>query len=249
MVQPHQLLSNPIRPLARRLRSHLSNRGLSKLARTVRKEGLTYLSPAKLQRIEEALESVRNVDGDFAEFGVALGGSSILIAHHVKTSKSKARQFHGLDVFDMIPEPTSEKDDHKSKSRYETIKSGASRGIGKEQYYGYRDDLLADVKNSFSRHGLTVGENGVFLYKGLFENTWPAVKIDRLAFVHLDCDWYDPVAYCLKGAAAKMSPGGVIVIDDFHDYGGCRTAVEEFLSRNPAYLFEDGANPVLRYMG
>lgn len=249
MVQPHQLLSNPIRPLARRIRSHLSSHGLSKLARAVRKEGLTYLSPTKLQRIEEALQSVRHVDGDFAEFGVALGGSSILIANHIKTSKSTGRQFHGFDVFDMIPEPTSDKDDHKSKSRYETIKSGASRGIGEEQYYGYRDDLLADVKNSFARHGLTVGENGIYLYKGLFEETWPVVKIDCLAFVHLDCDWYDPVAYCLKATSAKMSPGGVIVIDDFHDYGGCRIAVEEFLSQNPAYLFEDGTNPVLRHMG
>ena len=43
-----------------------------------------------------------------------------------------------------------------------------------------------------------------------------------------------------------MRPGGVILIDDYHDYGGCRTAVEEFLSSNPDYLFEDGANPILR---
>ena len=43
-----------------------------------------------------------------------------------------------------------------------------------------------------------------------------------------------------------MSPGGVILIDDYHDYGGCRTAVEEFLAGNPDYRFEDGANPILR---
>lgn len=248
MAQPHPLLSNPLRPLARRIRGRLLNHGLSPLARQVRKEGLTYLSPAKLQRIEEALTSVSAIEGDFVEFGVALGGSAILIADHIRIGTVKTRKFHGLDVFGMIPEPTSEKDDHKSKSRYETIKSGASRGIGEEQYYGYRDDLFSDVKNSFSRHGLTVGDNGVFLYKGLFEDTWPDVNARRLAFVHLDCDWYDPVAYCLKAASAKMSPGGVIVIDDFHDYGGCRTAVEEFLSHNPAYLFEDGANPILRRM-
>lgn len=243
------LLANQLRPLARRMRRRLSSHGLSPLARTLRKEGLTYLSPTKLARIEEALQSVRNVEGDFAEFGVALGGSAILIATQMQNGQTKTRQFHGLDVFGMIPEPASEKDDHKSKSRYEAIKSGTSRGIGGEQYYGYRDDLLADVKDSFSRHGLTVGDDGVFLYKGLFEESWPEVTVDRLAFVHLDCDWYDPVAYCLKATAAKMSPGGVIVIDDFHDYGGCRTAVEEFLSRNLDYVFEDGANPILRYMG
>ncbi|WP_109356491.1 TylF/MycF/NovP-related O-methyltransferase [Sphingorhabdus sp. EL138] len=231
----------PLRPLARRIRHRFSTYGLSQLSRTILREGLTYLAPAKLIRIEDALKSVSRVEGDFAEFGVALGGSAILIA-----SQRENRQFHGFDVFGMIPEPTSEKDDHKSKSRYETIKSGTSRGIGGESYYGYRDDLFSDVKDSFARHGLTVGKNGIFLHKGLFEDTWSGANVDRLAFAHVDCDWYEPVAYCLKSIAAKLSPGGVIVIDDFHDYGGCRTAVEEFLSLNPPYVFEDGPNPILR---
>ncbi|QTD55339.1 TylF/MycF/NovP-related O-methyltransferase [Parasphingorhabdus cellanae] len=234
-------MRSQLRPLTRSLRDRLVSHDLSQLSRSVRKEGLTYLSPAKLLRIEKALQSVSDVDGDFAEFGVALGGSAIIIA-----SQREARSFHGLDVFGMIPEPASDKDDAKSKSRYEAIKSGASCGIDGQQYYGYREDLLADVKHNFSRHGLTVGEDGIFLYKGLFEHSWPAVKVDKLAFAHVDCDWYEPVAYCLQVIAAKLSPGGVIVIDDFHDYGGCRIAVEEFLAQNPVYMFEDGANPVLR---
>lgn len=238
-------MSTQLRPLARRLRNRLVSQDLSRLSRDVINEGLTYLSTAKLLRIEKALKSVSDVDGDFAEFGVALGGSAILIADQCQ-SHQFSRQFHGFDVFDMIPEPTSEKDDDKSKSRYETIKSGASNGINGQQYYGYRDDLLADVKDSFSHHGLKVGENGIFLYKGLFEDSWPEVKVDRLAFAHVDCDWYEPVAYCLQAVATHLSPGGVIVIDDYHDYGGCRTAVDEFLSQNPAYAFEDGANPILR---
>lgn len=203
-------------------------------------EGLTYLAPAKLKRIEEALHSVSDVKGDFAEFGVALGGSAILIAHH-----AVGRRFHGFDVFGMIPEPASDKDDAKSKKRYEIIRSGGSRGIDGQLYYGYRSDLLSEVKGNFARHGLNVGTQ-IHLYEGLFEETLPTADIDALALVHLDCDWYDPVAYCLKGVAAKLSPGGVIIIDDFHDYGGCRRAVEEFLDQDSAYEFEDGPNPILR---
>tara|TARA_R110002124_G_C8947028_1_gene513082 strand:- start:219 stop:938 length:720 start_codon:yes stop_codon:yes gene_type:complete len=235
------MITDTIRPLARRLRNRLSSHKLSELSRAVTDEGLTYLSPTKLARMEEALDSVQNIPGDFAEFGVALGGSAILIA-----SQAGDRNFHGFDVFGMIPEPTSEKDDQKSKSRYEKIKSGASRGIDGQQYYGYRDELFSEVKDSFARHGLPVGINRVHLHQGLFEETLPTVPIESLAFVHVDCDWYDPVAYCLREVARKLSPGGVILIDDYHDYGGCRTAVEEFLSGNPEYGFEDGANPVLR---
>ncbi len=238
-------MSTQLRPMVRRLRNRLASQDLSRLSRDVMSEGLTYLSTAKLLRIEKALKSVSDVEGDFVEFGVALGGSAILIADQCP-SHQLSRQFHGFDVFDMIPEPMSEKDDDKSKSRYETIKSGASHGINGHQYYGYRDDLLADVEHSFARHGLTVGEDGIFLYKGLFEDSWPDVKVDRLAFAHVDCDWYEPVAYCLQAIATHLSPGGVIVIDDYHDYGGCRTAVDEFLLENPDYTFEDGANPILR---
>lgn len=146
----------------------------------------------------------------------------------------------------MIPEPSSEKDDRYSKSRYQIIKSGASDGIDGQLYYGYREDLFSDVKNSFIRHGLTVGERSIFLHKGLFEETWPAAKVDNLAFVHIDCDWYDPVIYCLNAVSAQLSLGGVIVIDDYHDYIGCRTAVDEFLLQNPAFSFKDGPNPIIR---
>ena len=235
------MMIDTLRPFARRLRYRLASHKLSGLSRAVSEEGLTYLSPAKISRMEGALDSVQDVAGDFAEFGVALGGSAILIASQVGE-----RNFHGFDVFGMIPEPASEKDDQKSKSRYETIRSGSSRGIDGQQYYGYRDELFSEVKDSFLRHGLQVGSDGIHLHKGLFEETLPEVQIESLAFVHIDCDWYDPVAFCLREVARKMRPGGVILIDDYHDYGGCRTAVEEFLSSNPDYLFEDGANPILR---
>jgi len=230
-----------LRRAARRLRNRFARGGLSPLTRAVMDEGLTYLSPAKLRRMEAALQSVRSVPGDFAEFGVALGGSAILIA-----SRSEARQFHGFDVFGMIPEPGSDKDDRKSRARYEAIRSGASRGIDGQLYYGYRSDLFSEVKDSFARHGLPVGKAGIHLYKGLFEESWPSVDTDSLAFVHIDCDWYDPVRYCLNAVDEKLSPGGVVMIDDYYDYGGCRTAVDEFLAGHSDYSFEDGPNPILR---
>lgn len=234
-------VSAQLRQIARSCRNRLTARGLSPIARSVLDEGLTYLAPAKLRRIEAGLNSVCDVPGDFAEFGVALGGSAILIA-----SQANGRQFHGFDVFGMIPEPASAKDDEKSKKRFELIKSGKSHGIDGDLYYGYRDDLFSEVKQSFARHGLEVGNNGVNLHKGLFEDSWPRAKVEAVAFAHIDCDWYDPVAYCLRSLAPKLSRGGAIVIDDYHDYGGCRTAVEEFLAREPEFLFENGPNPILR---
>lgn len=234
------VLPDPLRRLARRVRNRLDSQDLSPLARRMLSEGLTYLAPAKLRRIEAALASVQQVPGDFAEFGVALGGSGIVIA-----SQANARNFHGFDVFGMIPEPTSEKDDAKSRKRYGTIKEGKSQGIDGQLYYGYRSNLFDEVKESFARHGVAVGGD-VLLHRGLFEECWPKANVATLAFVHIDCDWHDPVEYCLRAVNPLLSANGAIVIDDYHDYGGCRTAVDDFLAAHPDYAFEDGANPILR---
>lgn len=224
--------------------SKLLEWGVSPTARRVRRERLTYLHVLKLRRMEQAMRRVdaAGVAGDFLEFGVALGGSAILLAEQ---AVRHGRGFHGFDVFATIPPPTSDKDDEKSKRRYEVIASGGSTGIGGDEYYGYKQDLFAEVCGSFARHGVPVDGSRVRLHKGLFEDTWDSAGVASIALVHIDCDWYDPVAFCLAAVADCLNPGGLIVLDDYHDYGGARTAVDEFLASRPDFAFENGPNPFL----
>jgi asparagine synthase (glutamine-hydrolysing) len=42
-----------------------------------------------------------------------------------------------------------------------------------------------------------------------------------------------------------MSANGIVIIDDYHDYGGCKTAVDEFLAARPDFAMEFGPNPFL----
>jgi asparagine synthase (glutamine-hydrolysing) len=217
---------------------------LSPTAQAVRRERLTYLSSLKLQRLEGALSALlsQGTTGDILEFGIALGGSAIVLAQH---AEREGRAFHGFDVFGMIPPPNSEKDDARSKQRYEVIAAGESPGIRGDIYYGYRQDLFDQVRASFARHGVPVNGETIVLHKGTFEETWPSYRGNQIAFAHIDCDWYEPVKFCLERVASRMSPGGVIVLDDYHDYGGCRTATDEFLYARGDFTFKDGANPVL----
>jgi len=202
------------------------------------------LSVEKLRRIEDALDTIRrnSVPGALVEFGVALGGSAIVIAKIA----GAGRQFHGFDVFAMIPPPVSVNDDQKSRERYEVIRSGRSKGIdGGSDYYGYRENLFEDVKANFNRHGVPVDQNSIWLHRGLFEETWPVTNVGQVAFAHVDCDWYDPVSYCLNVLADRVSPGGVIMLDDYNDYGGARKATDEFVSQHSEFQFLPGANPML----
>lgn len=212
---------------------------LSAIARDVRMRNLTYLSPEKMRMLESTLRRVRRegVPGDFLEFGVALGGSSIIIAFHIGDDA----EFHGYDVFGMIPPPGACDDMH-SHLRYQEIREGRSAGIGGDTYYGYLDDLYGRVCRSFAEFGLDVDGRRIALHKGAFEDTLDANESRPVAFAHIDCDWYESVRMCLDAIAHRLSVGACIVLDDYNDYGGCRSAVRDFLAAAPEFKL-DSAKP------
>ncbi|WP_084078203.1 TylF/MycF/NovP-related O-methyltransferase [Demequina sp. NBRC 110057] len=204
------------------------------IARTVVRERLTYLSPVKLRRLHEALDEAdaRGVPGAIVEFGIALGGSATALA-----SRRGGRHFHGFDVFGQIPAPNEAKDGERAVRRYEVIAAGKSEGIRGDAYYGYMTDLQRRVTDTMRAHGVDVDGDTVALHRGLFDESWPTVqeRIPTIALAHIDCDWHDPVAFCLDAIAERVSPGGIVVLDDYLDYEGCRTAVDEFLAAHPEF--------------
>jgi len=222
--------STRVSKLVDRMRAKWRQARVSATSRAVREENLTYLSLTKLRNIEQALRRIDSdaVQGDCLEAGVALGGSAIVIAERM----GRERRFAGYDVFGMIPAPT-EDDDAVSHERYAVIAEGSSRGIGGDTYYGYRDDLYAEVVAAFERHGMEVDGERIALHRGLFEDTLHFEPGQRVAFAHLDCDWHDPVELCLERIYAVLSPGGYVISDDYHAYGGCRRAVDDFLAAHP----------------
>jgi asparagine synthase (glutamine-hydrolysing) len=203
---------------------------VSAISRAVRADRLTYLSFQKLRNIERALYRIDadGVQGDCLETGVALGGSAIVIA----SLMSGDRRFSGYDVFGMIPSP-GDRDDDVSHERYRVIARGASQGIGGEEYYGYRADLYRDVVAAFARHDVPVDGERVSLHRGLFEHTLRFSDGNRVALAHIDCDWHDPVRLCLEQIYEVLSPGGYLISDEYHTYGGCRRAVDDFLASHP----------------
>ncbi|TIP13599.1 MAG: asparagine synthase [Mesorhizobium sp.] len=213
--------------LTRRLLKNANGLRVPAVARSVQRARLTYLSDAKFISLRDAIRQIRRekVPGDFIEFGIALGGSAIYIASELDGD----RHFHGYDVFGMIPSPT-EQDDEKSKARYETIRSGRSKGIGGDTYYGYQGDLFDKVSASFTDFGVPVDGERIVFHKGLFEDTVRFHPKSRIALAHLDCDWHDPVTFCLERTLEVLSPGGLMILDDYNDYGGCRTATDQFLA-------------------
>jgi len=208
-------------------------------AKALRHNNLTYLNWTRLRSIERACDEVRALPGNVLECGVALGGSGILLATLLED-----REFHGYDVFGMIPAPGAN-DPPKAHERYSVIASRQSAGLGGETYYGYVDDLFNTVLGSFSDFGVAVGDR-VQLHRGLFEAT--LTPRSPISLAHIDCDWYAAVALCLRQITPHLIPGALVIIDDYFDYGGARQATDEHLSSTPELVvFRDAGHRVLRY--
>ena len=202
----------------------------------VRRTRLSFLWLPALVDLATAVLGVENrqVPGSLIEAGCARAGSSLVIA----SAKHKNRPFFMYDTFEMIP-PPSEKDGQAEHERYQKIVSGQAQGLGESVYYGYHQDLLSFIENNFKQRGLSTTENEIHMLKGLFNDT---LKPDGpVAFAHLDCDWYDSVMTCLERITPRLSPGGVIVVDDYDHWSGCKQAVDEYFKdkkENFAFQFK-----------
>jgi hypothetical protein len=198
------------------------------VVRRVRRQKLTYLPVGALNDLFEAAKDAERErrPGILIEAGCALGGSAIVLAR----AKRRQRPFAVHDVFGMIPPPT-EADGPDVHERYATILSGEARGLSGEAYYGYEADLLSRVRHTFTAFGMPVEEHHVDLVQGLFQDT--IVGDEPVALAHIDGDWHDSVLTCLQRIGPRLSPGAVMVIDDYFKWSGCRTAVDAFLAANP----------------
>lgn len=203
----------------------------------IREKKLTYLTDKKLFSLLSTCQDIEKIklDGIFLEAGCALGGSSILMA----SIKSAKRPLLIYDVFGMIPPPTDE-DTQDVHERYKTISEGKSTGIGGDKYYGYEENLYDIVLSNFRDFNIDCEKQNVQLIKGLVQET---MLINQpVAFAHIDVDWYEPVMTCLTRVFPYLIVGGSIVLDDYHDWGGCRKATDEYLHTvSGEFLLDDSA--------
>jgi len=154
-----------------------------------------------------------SVPGEVVECGVRNGGSAAVMAF-VSQKSPLNRDVWLFDSFEGLPEPTME-DGNKALTEYHQGKCLGS---------------VAKVGEIFQR--LSVAESRVHIVPGWFEETFPSVKINDIALLHIDADWYESVKLCLKKFYPSVCPGGFIVLDDYGHWEGCRRATDEFLQNH-----------------
>ena len=172
----------------------------------LRHEGYTMLSSRKgrtLMRLAGELERSA-VPGAIVDCGVWNGGSSVLLS-----LGAPSRRVWAFDSFAGLPPP------------------GALDGADSAGWEGAYRGSAVRVRDGFARYSNTAR---LRIVEGWFEDTMPTVadEIGPIALLHVDADWYESVKLALETFYPAVSPGGVVVIDDYTSWTGARRATDEF---------------------
>ena len=181
----------------------------------------------------------RKIEGDIVECGVWMGGCSAAIAQTLLAHKDE-RVLHLFDSFDDICEPLPI-DGKKLIKQVGGIKNAQGRLRPVKGFYKKRK--LSGPGNEKHVHDLLTKIVGypkekVKIHKGWFQNTMvPCSKeIEKIALLFLDCDLYISIKLCLENLYSKLSKGGIIMIDDYNNYSGCKKAVDDFLKEQKIHV-------------
>ncbi len=161
------------------------------------------------------------IEGSVVEMGCWNGGLVAFMAWTVKHKGKIKRDVWGFDSFEGFPsfEGEDARDAERTARRH-----GYSEGALQASYSeAVEIALKLDVDLS--------------IIKGWFEDTVPKCKeqMGEIALLRLDGDLYSSTKYCLEELYDQVVEGGYIVIDDWHNWFGCRKAVYEFFNERGVY--------------
>ena len=94
---------------------------------------------------------------------------------------------------------------------------------------------LAQVKGAVESTGYD--QDLVHYIVGPVEETIPEQVPDQIALLRLDTDWYESTRHELVHLVPRLSPGGVLLIDDYGHWEGCKKAVDEYLAETNSKMF------------
>lgn len=183
------------------------------------------------------------IEGDYCEFGVFRGASFIssyqALHRHFKMrieqeegssleNNTKRKQiiddmrFFAFDSFEGLPPVV-----------------GADEGgdFAAGQYAFSEEDFIGKLKVE------SVSDVKLKTVKGWFEDTctpgkFESLGLKKIAFAWIDCDLYESTVPILKHITPLLSPGAVLVFDDWYSYKGSpfsgeQRAFYEWLEENP----------------
>lgn len=176
-----------------------------------------------LRELETVL--INGVNGDIVEFGCYVGTTSVPMAQRLRSTE---KTLYVYDSFEGLPE--------------KTIQDLSPTG---EQFQ--KGELLA-TKKQLIKHFKRAGLRLPVITKGWFSELEPYQVPKQIAFAFLDGDYYHSVMDPLKLIWPNLTPGAIVIIDDYANEAlpGAAKATNEWLQTHPTSLRIEYSLAILR---
>nr|CCC94039.1 conserved hypothetical protein [Trypanosoma congolense IL3000] len=183
---------------------------------------LTWTRLYSLYRLVKEVCTKGTHSSALIECGVSGGGSVVLMAVVAAHYSSGKRRIYALDTFSGMPDPAT----------FDQLDEGGMRIPAAETSWGCGTCFATEenVRRLARNFGV---EDSVVTVPGLFSDTLPLVLEEAgsggVAMLHADADWYASTKCALECTWPAIIQGGVVQVDDYHYWLGCRKAVDEFV--------------------
>jgi hypothetical protein len=185
-------------------------------------------SPLRIAALVQSIEYIvtHNIPGAIVECGVWRGGSMMAAALTLNRLRRADRPLWLYDTFAGMTEPTPEDVDFLGRPAGHLLRQ---HGPGDAQSIRCVSPL-DEVRGNLIRTGYPASL--VRFVRGPVEQTLRDHKPGHIALLRLDTDWYESTRAELVHLMPRLSSGGVLIIDDYGHWQGCRRAVDEFFDRH-----------------
>ena len=191
----------------------------------------TMTSVARLVALVDAVRYCvrRGLAGDFAECGVWRGGSVLAMILTLQELGQSHRDIHLFDTFEGMTAPGERDVSVSEEAAADVWRRAAARGerpwpdLFDPQLVGLeavRENLLATRYPPERLHFVC----------GPVEESLPRHAPERLALLRLDTDWYESTRHELRHLYPRLAQAGVLIVDDYGHWEGCRHAVDEYFA-------------------
>jgi hypothetical protein len=178
----------------------------------------------------------RDIPGALVECGVWKGGSVLAMIRALQSKGIADRDIYLFDTFEGMTRPTE-----RDTSPYDAPALQIWTSDERERTPLWNWMFSPDVFNIDTVRSLILGtgypENHIHFVKGRVEDTLPEAAPPSIALLRLDTDWYDSTWHELVHLYSRVSDGGVLIIDDYGHWDGCRAAVDQYFQEVAAPIF------------
>lgn len=245
MIQAMSITSST-RKLATRVRWYRAGRrsasdyaGIPNEDRSIIERCLPY-TMTSLRRLYALIEATRytirsGIPGAMAECGVWRGGSILAIIATLQRMDVDDRDIYLYDTFEGMTEPTDldvSEFHGRALDDWENAKRRGERAW--PEHFGPSSFSLESVRQFLSPAGYP--DSRMHFVQGDVADSLPDRAPEQLSLLHLDTDWYESTLHELQHLYPRLSAGGVLIIDDYGHWQGCKLAVDEYFGDDPPML-------------